>query len=156
MKPKPYRSRGIGAAVATALVALLAGVSTGSAQPVAAKRAGPAEQVVNVTLQRGGIGYTPSHLATGRTTLVVHNGRRAAVTFVIVRHSGGMTTLPRYSGMPFIPREEIVASTQISSNTQRRVSLMLTHGNYLVLTSKGQLAGDSPLFADTAAQFAVS
>ena len=29
MKPKPYRSRGIGAAVATALVALLAGVSTG-------------------------------------------------------------------------------------------------------------------------------
>ena len=27
---------------------------------------------------------------------------------------------------------------------------MLTHGNYLVLTSKGQLAGDSPLFADTA------
>ena len=66
MKPEPYRSRGIGAAVATALVALLAGVSTGSAQPVAAKRAGPAEQVVNVTLQRGGIGYTPSHLATGR------------------------------------------------------------------------------------------
>ena len=57
-----------------------------------------------MTLQRGGIGYTPSHLATGRTTLVVHNGRRAAVTFVIVRHSGGMTTLPRYSGMPFIPR----------------------------------------------------
>jgi hypothetical protein len=33
---------------------------------------------------------------------------------------------------------------------------MLTHGNYLVLTSKRQLAGDSPLFADTGAQFVVS
>jgi hypothetical protein len=153
---KLYRSKGIGAACATALVALLAGVSTGSAQPVAAKRAGPTEQVVNVTLQREGIGYTPSHVVAGRTTLVVRNSRRAAVTFVIVRHTGGMTTLPRYSGMPFIPREEIVARTQVSSQTQLRVSLMLTHGNYLVLTSKGELAGNSPLFADTAAPIAVS
>ena len=37
---KLYRNRGIGAASATALVALLAGVSTGSAQSVAAKPAG--------------------------------------------------------------------------------------------------------------------
>jgi len=153
---KLYRSKGIGAAVATALVALLAGVSTGSAQPVAAKRGGPAEQVVNVTVQRGGIGYRPSHLVAGRSTLVVRNGRRAAVTFVIARHSGGMMTLPRYSGMPFIPREEIVAHTRLSSSTQRRLSLMLTHGSYLVLTCKGQLGGDSPLIADTAAHIAVS
>ena len=153
---KLYRNRGIGAASATALVALLAGVSTGSAQSVAAKPARADKQVVNVTLQRGGIGYSPSHLMTGSTTLVVHNGRGAAVTFVIARHSGGMASLPRYSGIPFIPREEIVASTRLSSSTQRRVSLMLTHGSYLVLTSKGQLGGDSPLFADTATQFAVS
>ena len=51
---------------------------------------------------------------------------------------------------------EIIARTQLSSNTQRRLSLMLTHGNYLVLTCKGQLGGDSPMFADTGAQFAVS
>lgn len=153
---KLYRSKWIGAACATALVALLAGVSTGSAQPVAAKPARAAKQVVNVTLQRGGIGYTPSHLATGRTTLVVHNSGGAAVTFVIARHSGGMASLPRYIGMPFIPREEIIARTRLSSNTQRKVSLMLAHGNYLVLTSKGKPGGDSPLFADTAAQLAVS
>ena len=153
---KLYRSKGIGAASATALVALLAGVSTGSAQPVAAKPARADKQVVNVSLQRGGIGYTPSHLMTGSTTLVVHNSRPAAVTFVIARHSGGMASLPSYIGMPFIPREEIVARTRLSSNTRRRVSLMLAHGNYLVLTSKGKPGGDSPLFADTAAQFAVS
>jgi hypothetical protein len=152
---KRYRSKWIGAAYATALVALLAGVATASAQPVAAKRAGPTAQVVNVTVQRGGIGYTPSHLVAGRTTLVVHNGRRAAVTFVIVRHSGGVTSLPRYSGMPFIPREEIVGRTRLSSASQGRLSLMFTHGNYLAVTSKGQFAGDSPLFADTVVRVAV-
>ena len=152
---KLHRHKGIGAACATALVALLVGVSTGSAQPVAAKRAGPTAQVVNVTVQRGGIGYKPSHLVAGRTTLVVHNGGRAAVTVAIVRHSGGMTSLPRYNGMPFIPREEIVGRTRLSSNSQGRLSLMLTHGSYLVVTSEGQFAGDSPLFADTAARIAV-
>ena len=72
---KLYRNKAIGAASATALVALLAGVSTGSAQPDAAKPARADKQVVNVSLQRGGIGYTPSHLMTGSTTLVVHNSR---------------------------------------------------------------------------------
>jgi hypothetical protein len=153
---KRHRISGIGAACASALLALVFGVSSGSAQPTAGEPAVAAEQV-NVVLQRGTIGYTPGHVVAGRMTLVVHNGRKQTTTFIIARHNGGMLTLPSYSGMPFIPREEIVGHlTRLSPGSERRLTLILVHGNYAVLTSKGTLGGDSPILVDSAVRFAVS
>jgi len=147
----------IGTACAIALFALVAGVTTGSAQPTAAKPASAAEQVVTVVLQHGTIGYTPEHVAGGRMTLVVHNGRKQATTFILARHNGGMPSLPEYSGMHFIPREEIISRlTRVAAGSQLRLTLTLAHGNYAVLTSKGTLNGDSPILVDSAATFAVS
>ena len=144
------------AAVAAA-TALATGAAVGSAQPTAAKPTRTAEQMVSVELQGGTIGYTPGHVAAGRMTLAVHNGRKQPTTFIIARHTGGMPTLPKYSGMPFIPREEIVARLlQLAPGTKQQLRLTLAHGNYAVLTSKRVLNGDSPIIVDSAASFAVS
>src|SRR5262249_23460223 len=129
----------------------------GSAQPTAAKPTRTAEQVVNVELQRGTIGYHPGHVAAGRMTLAVHNGRKLPTMFIIARHTGGMLTLPKYTGMPVIPREELVARlAQLAPGTKQQLRLTLAHGNYAVFTSKGVLNGESPIIVDSAASFAVS
>jgi hypothetical protein len=151
---KLNRSSGIGAASATTLLALVAGVSTASAQPAAAKPA-HAAQVVNVMLHSSSIGFAPNRVLSGRTTLVVRSRRSASITFILARHTGGLNTLPRYNGVPFVPREEIVRISRLTTGTQKRLTLMLTTGNYLLLTSKSTLGGDSPIFVDTAARIAV-
>jgi hypothetical protein len=152
---KLYRISGIGTACAAALLALVAGVSTGSAQPTVASPTAATQQV-NVVLQRGAIGYTPGHVGAGRMTLVVHNGRNQTTTFIVADHKGGMLTLPRYSGMPFIPREEIVGHlTRLTPGSQRRLTITLAEGNYAVLTSRGPLGGDGPIVVDSAVRFEV-
>jgi hypothetical protein len=154
---KLYSMLGIKAAGATLLLALVAGVSTASAQPAAAKPAQAAAQVVNVMLHTGSIGFAPNRVLPGRTTLVVRNGRSASTTFIIARHTGGLNTLPHYNAMTYVPREEIVGRiSRLTPGTQKRLTLMLATGNYLVLTSKGTLGGDSPIFVETAARIAVS
>jgi len=143
--------------VATVVAATGLLAASGSAQPTATQPTTAAEQVVKVELQRGTIGYDPGHVAAGRMKLLVHNARKQTTTFIIARHTGGMLTLPRYSGMPFIPREEIVARLpRLAPRSQQRLSLTLAHGNYAVLTSNGTLTGDSPIIVDSAASFGVS
>jgi hypothetical protein len=146
------RISGIRSASATTLLALVAVVSTATAEPAAAK---PAVPVVNVMLHTSSIGFAPNRVLSGRTTLVVRSRRSAPITFIVARHVGGLNTLPHYNGMPFVPREEIVRISRLTNGTQQRFSLMLTNGNYLLLTSKGTLGGDSPIFVDTSARIAV-
>ena len=140
-----------------AVLALVAGGATASARPASGFSAAAAERVVNVMLARGSIVLVPRRVAAGQTTLVVRNQRDAVTAFVLARHTGGLNSLPRFYGRPFVPREEIVGSiTQLNPDGQKRLRLVLGRGNYLMVTSSGGMYdGGGPILVDTAMPIAV-
>lgn len=117
-------SRGIAAAFGAALVAALA------ASPASA--AGR----VGLTFRAGALDRAPGRVAEGRTTFAVRNAGPTALTFLVARHAGGLDTLPRLEGVPFVAPETIVARLDgIRPRAQRVVSTPLRDGEYLLVAT---------------------
>jgi hypothetical protein len=138
----PSRNKAIGA---TALALFAATAST-----AAAEHAGPAagKQLhrVNVAL-RGDVVDTSTNVALhGRTVFVVHNKGSEKRSFVIARHRG---VLPHFffndyffndffvnQAIPFVPVSEVSARVVLPGGSERRLTLDLPAGRYVLVNSR--------------------
>jgi hypothetical protein len=159
---REHRSHRIAAACTAAIVvAVAAGVSAtasggatrASAIPNKAER-GTAQRLLTVTMHARGVGYAPRPATPGRTMLVVRNARAETESFVLAHHVGGVQSLPRFEGVPYVPPGEVVASLHgIRAGGQQRVAVTLASGSYLLVATPS--ASGSMIFADAVTSFRV-
>jgi hypothetical protein len=124
-----------------------------SSRPAAAAKSG---QIMKVMLEGNAIDLSRDHLSAGSTTLVVRSARGASAAFMIARDTGGLDSLPRYSGKPFVPSQQIVGSIEtVSAGKQKQVSRRLKPGSYLLVTGAARLGGDLSMIADAVVAFSV-
>src|SRR5262249_31736013 len=116
-----------------------------------ANQVAKAEQTMKVMLSARGVGLSRNDVDAGRTTLLVRNRRAAAKAFLIARHTGGLDSLPHFSGLAFVPRDEIVGPVEaVSGGKQKQVRRTLRPGSYLLVMSTAELGGDLTVIAESA------
>ena len=141
---------------AAALAAVAAGTSAAAAPDatLAAATTRDAERFLTITLHPQAVGSAPRHGTRGRTTLVVRNARAGPESFVLARHDGGLQSLPRFEGMPFVPAGKVVARLhRIRAGGQQRVTVTLASGSYLLVATANASFG--MVFADAVRPFNV-
>ena len=148
---KQSRITVVAAVLAVVAVAATAAVTAPTSDGATLAPSAPA--LFTVTLHRTTVG-APSAAIRGRTTVVVRNARAGATSFVLARHSGGLNSLPRLEGMPFVPADEIVGRLhRIPTGKQRQLVVTLTTGSYMVVATQDATGA---VFVDAQRSFRVS